>query len=89
MIDFGDKTYRNILARQLARSTRYHRQARRVHHTDSLGAGELVFEGLYLDLDQVQKNAYAGTAGGVELELICEERDIQEVRHARSKKGDL
>lgn len=33
-------------------------------------------EGLYLDLDQVQKNAYAGTAGGVELELICEERGI-------------
>ena len=76
MIDFGDKTYRNILARQLARvpDTIDKREGSIIQ--TALGPESWFLEGLYLDLDQVQKNAYAGTAGGVELELICEERGI-------------
>ena len=76
MIDFGDKTYRNILARQLAKvpDTIDKREGSIIQ--TALGPESWFLEGLYLDLDRVQKNAYAGTAGGVELELICEERGI-------------
>lgn len=76
MIDFGDKTYRNILARQLARvpDTIDKREGSIIQ--TALGPESWYLEGLYLDLDRVQKNAYAGTAGGAELELICEERGI-------------
>lgn len=76
MIDFGDKTYRNILARQLARipDTIDKREGSIIQ--TALGPESWYLEGMYLDLDRVQKNANASTAGGSDLELICEERMV-------------
>lgn len=76
MIDFGDKTYRNILARQLAQvpDTIDKRDGSIIR--TALGPESWYLEGMYLDLDRVQKNANASTAGGTDLELICEERMV-------------
>lgn len=76
MIDFGDKTYRNILAGQLARvpDTIDKREGSIIQ--TALGPESWYMEGMYLDLDRVQRNANASTAGGMDLDLICEERMV-------------
>lgn len=88
MMDFGDKTYSRILAGQLAcvPDTIDKREGSIIQ--TALGPESWYLEGLYLDLDRVQRNAYAGTAGGAELELICEERGIRrKTATAAVKKG--
>lgn len=88
MIDFRDKTYRDILARQLARvpDTIDKREGSIIQ--TALGPESWYMEGFYLDLDRVQRNAYAGTAGGTDLEMICEERGIRrKAATAAVKKG--
>lgn len=77
MIDFSGKTYRSILATQLGRipDTIDKREGSMIQ--TALGPESWYLEGMYLDLDRVQKNAYARTAGGADLEMICEERGIR------------
>ena len=64
MIDFSNKTYTNILNAQLNRvpDTIDKREGSMIQ--TALGPESWYIEGLYLDLDSVQKNAYAETAGG-------------------------
>lgn len=77
MIDFSNKTYGNILSRQLKRvpDTIDKREGSMIQ--TALGPESWYLEGLYLDLDSVQKNAYAETAGGNFLDLLVAERGIE------------
>ena len=77
MIDFSNKTYGNILSRQLKRvpDTIDKREGSMIQ--TALGPESWYLEGLYLDLDSVQKNAYAETAGGKFLDLLVAERGIE------------
>ncbi|MDK2966468.1 baseplate J/gp47 family protein [Lacrimispora sp.] len=77
MIDFSKKTYTNILAAQLSRiaDTIDKREGSMIQ--TALGPESWYLEGLYLDLDSVQKNAYAETAGGKFLEMLVAERGIE------------
>lgn len=77
MIDFSNKTYGNILSRQLKRvpDTIDKREGSMIQ--TALGPESWYLEGLYLDLDSVQKNAYAETAGGSFLDLLVAERGIE------------
>lgn len=77
MIDFSNKTYGNILSRQLKRvpDTIDKREGSMIQ--TALGPESWYLEGLYLDLDSVQKNAYAETAGGIFLDLLVAERGIE------------
>uniref|UniRef100_UPI0006D0E55C hypothetical protein n=1 Tax=Clostridium sp. NkU-1 TaxID=1095009 RepID=UPI0006D0E55C len=65
MNDFSNKTYANILAAQLNRvpDTIDKREGSMIQ--TALGPESWYLEGLYLDLDSVQKNAYAETAKGL------------------------
>jgi len=76
MIDFSRKTYANIQKEMLGRvpDTIDKREGSVVQ--TALGPASWYLEGLYLDLDNVQKNAYAKTAGGEYLDLKCAERGI-------------
>lgn len=77
MIDFSKKTYTNILAAQLSRiaDTIDKREGSMIQ--TALGPESWYLEGLYLDLDSVQKNAYAETAGGKFLDMLVAERGIE------------
>ena len=77
LIDFSNKTYGNILSRQLNRvpDTIDKREGSMIQ--TALGPESWYLEGLYLDLDSVQKNAYAETAGGNFLDLLVAERGIE------------
>ena len=77
MIDFSNKTYANILAAQLNRvpDTIDKRQGSMIQ--TALGPESWYLEGLYLDLNSVQKNAYAETAGGDFLNMLVAERGIE------------
>ena len=88
MIDFSDKTYGKILCRQLNRvpNTIDKREGSMIQ--TALGPESWYLEGLYLDLDAVQKNAYAETAGGEFLDLLVAERGIERKASAYAvKKG--
>lgn len=88
MIDFSDKTYGKILSRQLNRvpNTIDKREGSMIQ--TALGPESWYLEGLYLDLDAVQKNAYAETAGGEFLDLLVAERGIERKASAYAvKKG--
>ena len=76
MIDFSNHTYGNILSRQLKRvpDTIDKREGSMIQ--TALGPESWYLEGLYLDLDSVQKNAYAETAGGDFLNLLVAERGL-------------
>lgn len=86
MIDFSNKTYRNILNEQLAKvpDTVDKREGSMIQ--TALGPESWYLEGVYLDLDRVQKNAHAETAGGEALELICAERGIRRKRAGKAVK---
>lgn len=77
MIDFSKKTYTNILAAQLSHiaDTIDKREGSLIQ--TALGPESWYLEGLYLDLDSVQKNAYAETAGGKFLDMLVAERGIE------------
>lgn len=88
MIDFSNKTYANILAAQLNRvpDTIDKREGSMVQ--TSLGPESWYLEGLYLDLDSVQKNAYAETAGGTWLDMLVAERGLERKTATKAvKKG--
>lgn len=88
MIDFSNKTYENILAAQLNRvpDTIDKREGSMIQ--TALGPESWYIEGLYLDLDSVQKNAYAETAGGDWLDMIVAERGLVRKASTRTvKKG--
>lgn len=72
MIDFGDKTYRGILAKQLARipDTIDKRDGSIVQ--TALGPESWYLEGIYLDMKRLQDNVYVRTAGGKSLDYIAE-----------------
>jgi len=77
LIDFSNKTYGNILSKQLKRvpDTIDKREGSIIQ--TALGPESWYLEGLYLDLDSIQKNAYAETAGGSFLDLLVAERGIE------------
>jgi uncharacterized phage protein gp47/JayE len=77
LIDFSKKTYTNILAAQLSHiaDTIDKREGSLIQ--TALGPESWYLEGLYLDLDSVQKNAYAETAGGKFLDMLVAERGIE------------
>lgn len=88
MIDFSNKTYVNILATQLNRvpDTIDKREGSIIQ--TALGPESWYLEGLYLDLDSVQKNAYAETAGGAWLNMLVAERGLERKASAKAvKKG--
>lgn len=88
MIDFSNKTYANILAAQLNRvpDTIDKREGSMVQ--TALGPESWYLEGLYLDLDSVQKNAYAETAGGAWLDMLVAERGLERKTATKAvKKG--
>lgn len=88
MIDFSNKTYRNILEEQMEKvpDTLDKREGSVIQ--TALGPESWYLEGVYLDLDRVQRNAYAETAGGESLDLICAQRGIGRKKAvAASKKG--
>lgn len=88
MIDFSNKTYANILAAQLNRvpDTIDKREGSMIQ--TALGPESWYLEGLYLDLDSVQKNAYAETAGGSWLNMLVAERGLERKAATRAvKKG--
>lgn len=88
MIDFSKKTYANILTAQLNRvpDTIDKREGSMIQ--TALGPESWYMEGLYLDLDSVQKNAYAETAGGDWLDMIVAERGLTRKASTRAvKKG--
>lgn len=88
MIDFSNKTYANILAAQLKRvpDTIDKREGSMIQ--TALGPESWYLEGLYLDLDSVQKNAYAETAGGAWLNMLVAERGLERKAATRAvKKG--
>lgn len=76
MIDFSAKTYENILRSQLNRipDTIDKREGSLIQ--TALGPESWYLEGLYLDLVNIQKNAYAETAGGEWLDMLAAERGI-------------
>lgn len=88
MIDFSVKTYENILRSQLNRipDTIDKREGSLIQ--TALGPESWYLEGLYLDLQNIQKNAYAETAGGKWLDMLAAERGIarKSATHA-AKKG--
>nr|DAJ05435.1 MAG TPA: Baseplate J like protein [Caudoviricetes sp.] len=54
----------------------------------ALGPESWYLEGLYLDLDSVQKNAYAETAGGAWLDMLVAERGLERKTATKAvKKG--
>lgn len=88
MIDFTNKTYANILAAQLNRvpDTIDKREGSMIQ--TALGPESWYMEGLYLDLDSVQKNAYAETAGGDWLDMLVAERGLERKTATKAvKKG--
>lgn len=88
MIDFSNKTYTNILNAQLNRvpDTIDKREGSMIQ--TALGPESWYIEGLYLDLDSVQKNAYAETAGGDWLDMLVAERGLERKEATRAvKKG--
>lgn len=88
MIDFSNKIYANILAAQLNRvpDTIDKREGSMIQ--TALGPESWYLEGLYLDLDSVQKNAYAETAGGDWLNMLVAERGIERKAATKAvKKG--
>lgn len=90
MIDFSKKTYANILSEQLKRvpDTIDKREGSMIQ--TALGPESWYLEGLYLDLDRVQKNAYAETAGGNWLDMLVAERGIERKSATRAvKKGNF
>lgn len=77
MIDFSKKTYAAILEDQKARvSDKIDKREGSLILT-ALSPASWYMEGMYLDLDRVQKNARAETAGGNDLDMIVAERGIQ------------
>lgn len=88
MIDFSERTYQNILRKQLDRvPDSLDKREGSVIQT-ALGPESWYLEGVYLDLDRVQKNAHAETAGGEALDLICAERGIRRKQAVKAvKKG--
>lgn len=88
MIDFSNKTYANILAAQLNRvpDTIDKREGSMIQ--TALGPESWYLEGLYLDLNSVQKNAYAETAGGTWLDMLVAERGLERKAATKAvKKG--
>lgn len=71
MIDFDNKTYANILARQMKRvpDTLDKREGSLIQ--TALGPESWYLEGIYLDMERMQKNVYVETAGGESLDRIA------------------
>lgn len=76
MIDFGKKTYANILAEQLAKvpDTLDKREGSIIQ--TALGPESWYLEGVYLDLEKVQENVYADTASGIYLDRITGQAEL-------------
>ena len=71
MIDFNNKTYADILARQMKRvpDTLDKREGSLIQ--TALGPESWYLEGIYLDMERMQKNVYVETAGGESLDRIA------------------
>ena len=76
MIDFSGKTYQNILNEQLEQIPDTIDKREGSFIQTALGPEAWYLEGFYQDLNSVQINAYAGTAVGESLDLICAQRGI-------------
>jgi uncharacterized phage protein gp47/JayE len=76
MIDFTNKTYRNILSEQLARvpNTIDKRELSLIQ--TALGPASWYLEGLFMLLAQLQRNGFALTATGDALDLKAAERGV-------------
>ncbi|RGY97275.1 baseplate J/gp47 family protein [Clostridium sp. AM58-1XD] len=88
MIDFNEKTYARILASQLNRvpDTIDKREGSIIQ--TALGPESWYLEGVYLDLDRLQNNVYAGTAGGDSLDKIAVQYGLERKAAVRAvKKG--
>ncbi len=87
MIDFSQKTYKNILSEQLKQVPEEFDKREKSMIQTALGPESWYLEGVYLELDKVQKNAHARTAKGSSLDLKTEERGIyrKQATHAVKK----
>lgn len=70
MIDFSQKSYANLLAQQLARVTESVDKRHGSLIQTALGPEAYALEDAYMDLDQMQKNAYGLTATGEALDYV-------------------
>lgn len=88
MIDFSEYTEQNILEDMLTQVDESFDTREGSVIGSALGPAAWYLEGVYLDLDNVQKNAYAGTAVGEFLDYITEERNIhRKVATSSVRKG--
>lgn len=76
MIDFSQKTYANILAAQLARVTESIDKREGSLIQTALGPESYGLEEAYMDLEQMQRNAYGPTATGDALDDIVAEAGL-------------
>ena len=72
MIDFSGKTYANILSDQLSRVPDDLDKREGSIIQTALGPVSWYLEGVYMDVQRLQDNVYAGTAGGESLDRIAE-----------------
>lgn len=72
MIDFSGKTYANILSDQLSRVPDDLDKREGSIIQTALGPVSWYLEGVYMDMQRLQDNVYAGTAGGESLDRIAE-----------------
>jgi len=77
LIDFSEHTEQNILDDMLAQVDESFDTREGSVIGSALGPVAWYLEGIYLDLEKVQKNAYASTAAGEFLDYITEERNIR------------
>lgn len=71
MIDFSQKTYRNLLRAQLDRVPDSLDKREGSLIQTAIGAGAYALEEFYLELDQVQRGAYLQTAVGQDLDYLA------------------
>lgn len=76
MIDFSEYTEQNILEDMLTQVDDSFDTREGSVIGSALGPTAWYLEGVYLDLENIQRNAYAGTAVGEFLDYITEERNI-------------
>lgn len=77
MIDFSEHTTQNILDDMLTEVDESFDTREGSVIGSALGPAAWYLEGVYLDLANIQKNAYAGTAAGEFLDYITQERNIR------------
>lgn len=71
MLDFSDRTYANILAEMLDLIPAMYDKRDTSPIPTALGPAAYIIEGMYVILDQMQSQAYVGTATGSDLDLAA------------------